>query len=87
MGTFRKITGDLEWDRWDSDLGSDSGTDNDLQLWSGTVDFSWMSLGQYTDYYLDNAEPSGTWISDVEPGVISLSQFRLMIGITVFLMR
>ena len=87
MGTFRKITGDLEWDRWDSDLGSDSGTDNDLQLWSGTVDFSWMSLGQYTDYYLDNAEPSGTWISDVEPGVISLSQFRLVVGLTVFFIR
>ena len=87
MGTFKKITGDLEWDRWDSDLGSDSGTDNDLQLWSGTVDFSWMSLGQYTDYYLDNAEPSGTWISDVEPGVISLSQFRLVVGLTVFFIR
>jgi hypothetical protein len=51
------------------------------------VNYSWLSLGQDPDYYLDNVEPSETWISDVEPGLISLSQFRFVLGLIVFLTR
>jgi hypothetical protein len=44
-------------------------------------------LGKYPSFWLDDQKPADPSFKNVEPGVISISQFRFIGGITIFFGR
>jgi hypothetical protein len=87
LASFKELVADLDWLVWDNYGTSDSGTDKDFQMWSVNFDYGYLGLGEYPAYSLDETEPSGIGVSNVKPGVISISQFRFVIGIVIYLSR
>lgn len=89
--TFKDLSGDLESEADGMFLGNpvnESEMENDVHFWYGEEQDYWPDLKWYPWYYLTRDDP-GNWSDtrNVEPGKISLSQFRLVIGIVVFFMR
>jgi hypothetical protein len=87
LASFKELVADRDWVVWDNCGTSESGTDKDMQLWSFDDDKSWLGLGEYPSYSLSENEPSGIGVKNVEPGVISISQFRFVFGIVFYLSR
>jgi hypothetical protein len=87
LASFQELVADLDWFVWDNCGTSDSGTDKDFQMWSVNFGYGYLGLGEYPAYSLDETEPSGIGVSNVKPGVISISQFHMVIGIVIYLSR
>lgn len=87
LANFTEIAGDLEWSSWHSWFGSDSGFEKDQKLWAGERDYGLMGLGQYPAFFLNDQNPSDPFVRNVKPGVISISQFRFVIGVNIFFLR
>ena len=87
LASFKELVADRDWVAWDNYGTSESGADKDLQLWSFDDDKSWLGLGEYPSYSLSENEPSGIGVKNVKSGVISISQFRIVIGIVIYLSR
>lgn len=87
VASFKDLVADSDWTVWDNYGTSDSGTYKDLKLWSVEADYFWLGLGEYPSYSLNEDEPLGIGVMSVEPGVISVSQFRVVVGIVVYFTR
>lgn len=87
MATFKELIGDLDWNYSDSDGWSDSDTDTDQQLWFYEEE-GWLTSNYYANIAFNENEPSTeSWRRNVEPGFFSLTQFRFVMGIVIYLMR
>ena len=87
MATFKELVGDIDWNGSDSDGWSDSDTDTDQQLWFYEEE-GWSTSNWYANTSFSQNEPSTeSWRRNVEPGFFSLTQFRFVMGIVIYLMR
>ena len=87
LATFKNIIGDMDWNLWNSLGGDDSGSEKDLQLWAGDRNYSGVGLSTYSWYQLSDEARSGEGWTNLGPGVISISQLRLVIGLVLHFMR
>jgi len=89
--SFVDLVGDVDWeyegvDWWGS--YSEEGTEKDVKLWFLEEEGYYPDLKWYPGIFLSDEDPSlQSWAKNVEPGKISLSQFRLVIGLNIFLVR
>lgn len=89
--SFVDILGDLEWaydgvDWWGN--YEDNGTDKDLKLWYLEEEGGYYPNKWYPSIYLTDEDPHNwSGARNVEPGKISLSQFRFVVGLVVFFSR
>jgi hypothetical protein len=56
-------------------------------LWSVVKDYSLAGLDEYPAFSLDDEKPSGPLLRNVKPGIISISHFRIIIGLNIFSLR
>lgn len=87
FATFKEIVGDLVWDVDDLVWGTDSGTETDYQLWYAEEEWFFPNSKWYPWLYLNDSDPQGTWTRNTEPGKVSISQFRFLIGLVIYFMR